>query len=391
MNKIHSKMTEASPHLISEWDVNKNGQLLLDIESISNKSNKKVWWICNKNKEHKWSARVCDRANGRGCPYCRGSKVNHTNSLQSLRPDIAKEWHYVKNEVLHPSEVTCNSNKKVWWQCNIGHEWFVSINNRTSGYSCPYCRNQKVWIGFNDMWTTNPELASQLANPEDGYKYMQGSNKKVNWKCLDCNSIIKNKIISNVKKRRLYCATCTDNMPYGEKLIYLILRESGFDFTHDKTLSWSQNRRYDFYIPSQHKIDSPTIIEIHGKQHTKDNCFSTTNGSSLSEQIAIDIYKKELALQNGVVNYIEIDSYLTEFAYLKNNIQNSMVTEIVKNIDFDKIKTLSLQTLVKNTCRMYKENNMSIESIAKELNLGYHSIKAHLKKGAKLGWCEFDS
>ena len=31
------------------------------------------------------------------------------------------------------------------------------------------------------------------------------------------------------------------------------------------------------------------------------------------------------------------------------------------------------------------------ESIAKELNLGYHSIKAHLKKGAKLGWCEFDS
>lgn len=47
-------------------------------------------------------------------------------------------------------------------------------------YCCPAPR--KILIGFNDMWATNLDVAKLLANPEDGYKYTQYSNKKVNWK-----------------------------------------------------------------------------------------------------------------------------------------------------------------------------------------------------------------
>ena len=43
-------------------------------------------------------------------------------------------------KVTHPkfgdgviTEVTPNSNKKVWWRCRQGHEWVVAINNRTNG------------------------------------------------------------------------------------------------------------------------------------------------------------------------------------------------------------------------------------------------------------------
>ena len=43
-----------------------------------------------------------------------------------------------------------------------------------------------VIVGINDMWTTNPELASLLADPNDGYKYMQSSGHKVKWKCKNC-------------------------------------------------------------------------------------------------------------------------------------------------------------------------------------------------------------
>ena len=34
---------------------------------------------------------------------------------------------------------------------------------------CNVCSNQKILIGYNDMWTTNPEQAKSLLNKEDGY------------------------------------------------------------------------------------------------------------------------------------------------------------------------------------------------------------------------------
>ncbi len=32
------------------------------------------------------------------------------------------------------------SNKKVWWKCDLGHEWRTAITHRTSrGQGCPEC------------------------------------------------------------------------------------------------------------------------------------------------------------------------------------------------------------------------------------------------------------
>jgi hypothetical protein len=40
--------------------------------------------------------------------------------------------------------VTSSANKKVWWQCSIGHEWEATVNNRSSkGSGCPYCYRQR--------------------------------------------------------------------------------------------------------------------------------------------------------------------------------------------------------------------------------------------------------
>ena len=37
-------------------------------------------------------------------------------SLAEARPDLAKEWNYEKNGDLKPEDVSCGSNKKVWWK-----------------------------------------------------------------------------------------------------------------------------------------------------------------------------------------------------------------------------------------------------------------------------------
>ena len=60
---------------------------------------------------------------------------------------------------------------------------------------CCVCSNIKIKIGFNDIWTTNKNLAQLLLNPDDGYKYTLNSGEKLDWKCPNCNLIIKNKTI----------------------------------------------------------------------------------------------------------------------------------------------------------------------------------------------------
>ncbi len=49
---------------------------------------------------------------------------------------------------------------------------------------CPYCSNQKVLKGFNDLATTHPILAKQIVgtNPKT---LVAGTNKKVKWKCSE--------------------------------------------------------------------------------------------------------------------------------------------------------------------------------------------------------------
>ena len=61
------------------------------------------------------------------------------------------------------------------------------------------------------MWDTNPQQASMLLNPEDGYKYSQCSAAKVPWKCPNCGHI-KIQAISNVNYRGLSCPICSDGI-----------------------------------------------------------------------------------------------------------------------------------------------------------------------------------
>ena len=37
-------------------------------------------------------------------------------SLKALSPDVAKEWHPLKNGTTKPEKVANGINKKVWWQ-----------------------------------------------------------------------------------------------------------------------------------------------------------------------------------------------------------------------------------------------------------------------------------
>lgn len=132
------------PEIAKEWDYEKNDGLRP--EEVAPYSGKGVWWICPKNKNHSYQARVGHRTDKKksGCPYCVGVKVNHTNSLETLFPKIAKQWHPHKNGNLTPADVSIGSDTKVWWQCerSTDHVWLTSVGDRTRGTNCPKCAPQ---------------------------------------------------------------------------------------------------------------------------------------------------------------------------------------------------------------------------------------------------------
>ena len=107
-------------------------------------------------------------------------------SLLFSNPEVATEWNYDKNGNLRPEHLTANSHKKVWWKCSKGHEWQASISDRNNGRGCPYCSNQKVLRGYNDLQIINPNLVKEWnyeKNELTPVDVTANSNKKVWWKC----------------------------------------------------------------------------------------------------------------------------------------------------------------------------------------------------------------
>lgn len=109
------------------------------------------------------------------------------NSLFFSNPETTGEWHYEKNGVLKPEHFAPNSHRKVWWKCQIGHEWQAAIANRNKGRGCPYCSGKKVLPGYNDLQTVNPALANEWNYEKNtGVRPIDvtpNSNKKAWWIC----------------------------------------------------------------------------------------------------------------------------------------------------------------------------------------------------------------
>ena len=184
------------PEIAKEWHPRMNGELRP--EMVLEGSHIKVWWqcsVCN----HEWETTVKNRCNGRGCPKCanrnKGTVIRRVkthagdNTLRKFNPSLAEEWHPILNGNLTADDVSPYSKVKVWWIGKCGHEWEATVERRSSGTSCPYCAGKKVLIGFNDLKTTNPDLADEWHPTKNEIKpeeVTKGSNKKVWWQCSVC-------------------------------------------------------------------------------------------------------------------------------------------------------------------------------------------------------------
>lgn len=135
-------------------------------------------------------------------------------SLAETHPDIVVLWHDVKNKFI-PNDVTSGSHMKVWWKCEMGHEWkqkIYSIINKK--YKCNECRTNnskkvlhKNRIKKNSVALKYPNLIKEWDNEENGdltpYNVTYASHKKIHWICEEGH-----KWVQKVSKRTMRNQNC---------------------------------------------------------------------------------------------------------------------------------------------------------------------------------------
>ena len=274
---------------------------------------------------------------------------------------------------------------KVPMHCNVcGGDWSPKATHVLSGHGCPYCGGRAFLLGFNDMWTTVPETAKLLVNPEDGYKYTKNSGEKAYFRCPDCGDV-SFKRISNVCHQGLCCQKCSDGISYPNKFIRSFLHQLPIHNIHyEYSPEWAKPYKYDDYFEYN---GSKYLVEADGKQHYRDCVFFD---KTLEERQKIDNDKTNLAIKNGFI-LIRIDCSESTMEYMKNSIYNSMFNNIfdLQNIDWDLCNTISHKNIIKEVSFAYENTTKDMAKLREMFSLAQTTICSYLKTGYKCGWCSY--
>ena len=303
-----------------------------------------------------------------------------------------------KLKILEQIRIGKNNNKGYRYKClNCGNEDTILEYQLKNGSGCNVCYNShtKTLKGYNDMWTTNPELAKLLVDPNDGYKYSEYSNQKIDWNCPICGTTIKNKPIDKINTRGLSCPKCGDGFSYPEKIMYQILQNLNIKFEYQYKPDWciyklnnkNKTGRYDFYFELNNQ---KYIIEMdgglgHGYNDNK------MNGQSKEESKLIDDIKDRLANEHNI-KVIRIDCKKSELEYIKKHIIDSELNNLfdLSNIDWLECEKFACSSLVKKICDLWNSGIHDSKKIRQITKLSKSTINKYLKKGTKIGWCNYN-
>ena len=336
------------PELAAEWHPTKNNEL--KPTDIVAGCMKKVWWYLPYNDPHtgkfynfEWQATVNSRTQGSGCPYLSGKSIwKGYNDLATKNPELAKEWHPIKNGNLTPSDIQPQSSIKVWWYLpyndiktgkHFVFEWQATVSHRSNGSGCPYLTNDAVWAGYNDLATTHPQLAAEWHSIKNGVlkptDVTAGSEKKV-WWVLHYNDPKTGEHHDYEWQATVYNRVKGKGCPYiksskTEMLIcnFLKAENMSFDVEWKMKTNSKQLFRFDIFI-SPHKL----MIECDGEQHFRPiKHFGGTkkfNQRKINDNIKNDFCKSQNIpllripyIYDPVVDKDKIEKFVLDFIQTK--------------------------------------------------------------------------
>ena len=331
------------------------------------------------------------------------------------------------NKILNIEEFPKRGKLINWRECKnleviVDYEdeiYKIKINNiyyddKCHDYKIEFIYNDKIYLKraglfkncqFRDVFKSKKMIENipskysvdyEKCKQEFGYgkKYIDSlfynTDVKLYFKCNECNTTLP-KIL---RPRELFrrnkvrnCEFCGDGISYPEKLFFNIMKDIGKKYIKT-SFEWSQGKVYDSYFEEEN-----LIVELHGIQHYEEN---SNFPMSLGEQIENDILKENIAIKNGIKNYIQLDCRYSEGEYIKNSILNSELVNIFdfSSIDWDKVFINSEKSYIISVCNDWNTLGNHIDTITiltEKYNVSRTSIRRWLKKGEKIGLCKYDS
>lgn len=310
-NDIGTTHPELTKHIVDENDA----------YSLSSGSRRKIELQCT--REHRWTLPVYRAVETEAlCPYCSDKKMlEGFNDLATKNPFLSSQVSTESKS--KPPEVSYRSKKKLLWECSEGHTWEASVIDRVKGGNCPYCQNRKVLKGFNDLFTTNPELAVQISakNSVSGYEITEYSNRNMIWDCSICGKEWE-AIVSN-RSRGRGCPYCAGKRPFENEndlgtLSPHLMQEwndennpSSFTNNSGYSANWKCQKGHEWKarISDRTRKDSPTGCPI---------CWNTTFVSAAEQELhdfIADILPDGVLVEQSnrkLLNGKELDIYIPE-------------------------------------------------------------------------------
>lgn len=259
----------------------------------SSKAGKYKCNLCKKTYNFYKMGKLLDPKREHICSHCWAS--SHTQEILDAFPNPNLDFVKIGyNQDLHKPTVVYKCK-----QCEQINE--KPFNEFLKYPKCIYCgENAKA----------RNEIGLRLLLPEEFELIGEYKNNKT--KTLfrhSCGFIFKT-IPKDLLSGHTYCPKCSKKASKGERKIMNFLDLKNIQFEKEKIFPWSDNKRYDFFLPKYN-----LLIEYNGIQHYKETNYFL----SLEQQQQIDKFKKEKAIQQGynflVIPYTEyknIDDLLVQ-------------------------------------------------------------------------------
>lgn len=362
----------------------RNGEIEILGEYIN--ANEKIKCYCNIH-DVIWYPFAASLYKGIGCKQCgtnsMAKKRRKTNEkFQSELVELRKKGYDIYSDDMY-----VNNHTKIWFYCSRGHKWLSRPADVLSGYGCPYCSGRNVIIGETSLWDTRSDVAVLLKDPEDGYKYSVGSDKKVEFICPVCKTVHKKKI-DNVCRHGFSCNTCSDKVSYPQKFARTLLKQLPIvHIEYEYSPEWVKPYRFDCYFKYS-GIDF--LLELDGHFHSSHGF----GGNEGAETLRRDLIKNYLALKHGF-QIIRIDckyKMSERFNYIKNSILNSRLNELfdLDNINWIECDIQGQEKLVPKVAELYSQG-LCLAEIQDVVGYGRRTIGRWLKQATNIGLCNYNT
>lgn len=325
-----------------------------------------------------------------GCPECVNEIMNkHYEGKRKTDEQFRQEVNDLGIGIKPMSEYK-GTHTKMPFECAKGHLWYSTPHDVLDGYGCPYCAGNAVLKGYNDLWTTNPDMAKMLKDPNLGYEISRSSHRKVEWVCPNCG-MEKISTPKQVSTYGLACSRCSDGISYPNRFIIALLQCLNIDiFYPEWSPEWIKPYRYDVYFIYNNK---EYIVEMDGGIGHGGIDFETKNRDV--KGLERDVIKdKQAQLHNIFVIRIdcryELKGMNSRFEYIKQSILNSQLSQIfdLSNIDWGQCNKEATKSLHMLASRKYDEG-IGIREIPEMLHVHYGTVYNWLKRMSSEGLCSY--